>query len=249
MKRALTLIGLLAGTQIGYSQGAINFNAYNAGFKQAIYNTGFDGGFDNYTVIYNGYSVIETLGSSTQFHETPTGTTIYTGGGLSGSGYSAELLIGPAGITTTDGTVNGVGLLPFGGTGNNGVIAGFHTGAQNIGFINSTASVVLPDEPYYAVGDSVSVAIAAWNNEGGTVNSLAAAQAMNLAIPNFDPWGISNVAQSGPLAAPPYVPVALPATLESFSLGFVNDGYMLPEPGTMSLCIIGASTCLFRRRK
>jgi hypothetical protein len=241
MKKTLTVISLLAGAVSGYSQGAIAFNEYTTALRQAVYNVQ-PAQYNNTSVSYGGYTTTETLGSSTaaiQTKETPPGTTVYAAGSqLSGTAFSAELLVGPAGLTSLSGTVNGVGLLPWGGS--NGIpasVAGFKTGANNTGMINSTAGVTLPTQTYYAVGDSVSVAIAAWNNEGGTITSLLAAQQAN------DPWGISNIEQSGATTAAPNTPVALPAGLESFSLGSV------PEPSTIALGVMGASTLLFRRRK
>jgi hypothetical protein len=245
MKKTLTAITLLAGAVSGYSQGAISFNAYaggSTGCKIALYNTSIGG---TYAVSYGGFSVTEVLGNSAQAHENPPGLQTYTGAPLSGTGYSAELLVGPAGISTPGGTVGGVGLLPFGGAGEvGGSPATFKTGAATVGFISAAEGVTLPTQSYFTVGDSVSVAIAAWNNEGGTVTTLAAAQAADLNTPGSDPWGISNVAQTGALTAPPATGVALPTTLESFSLGVST-----PEPSTIALGVMGASALLFRRRK
>jgi hypothetical protein len=237
MKKTLTVVTLLAGAVAGYSQGAINFNIYTANFKQAVY--GMQSG--PVAVNYNGYTVNETIGSSSLLHESPTGSTVYTSAPL-GAGFSAELLIGPAGASLG-------ALLPFGGGNNNGVVSAFHTGAANTGFVASTAGVTLDSTSAsagaYAVGNTVSVALAAWNNEGGTVTSLAQAQAADAATPNSDPWGISNVVQSGALTAPPTAPVSLLGSgLESFSLGVVG-----PEPSTIALGVMGASAFLFRRRK
>jgi hypothetical protein len=243
MKKTLTVISLLAGAVSGYSQGAIAFNEYTTTLRQAVYNLQ-PAAYNNTTVTYGNYTVSETLGSSTaaiQTKETPPGTTAYQAGtALSGSAFSAELLVGPAGITSISGTAGGVGLLPWGGS--NGIpasVAGFKTGANSIGMISSSAGVTLPTETYYAVGDTVSVAIAAWNNENGTITSLLAAQQ------GGTPWGIGNVVQAtGGLTGPPNAAEPLPAGLESFSLGVTT-----PEPSTIALGVMGVSALLFRRRK
>jgi hypothetical protein len=252
MKKTLTAITLLAGAVSGYSQqGAISFNAYaggSTGCKIALYNTSIGG---TYAVSYGGFSVTEVLGNSAQAHENPPGLQTYTGAPLSGTGYDAELLVGPAGISTPGGSVvegtNGpVGLLPFGGSGQTGgSVAQFKTGATTVGFISANEGITLQAESWFAPGMSVSVALAAWNNEGGTVTSLAAAQAANANSPGSDPWGISNVAQTGALTTPPATGVALPTTLESFALGVTTT----PEPSTIALGVMGASALLFRRRK
>lgn len=238
MKKTITAITLLAGAATGYSQGLINFNAYVSGFKIGFYNAGASD-VDNYSVTYNGYTVSEVLGNNTATHEAPTGTAAYTGAALSGTGYSAELLVGPAGISSVGGTVleggTPVGLTPWGGgTGN---VLTFHTGAANSQFISGSSGVTLPTEDYYAVGDNVSEAIAVWNNDGGTLTTLAAAQQAG------EPWGIGNVVQ-GATSGPPGTGSALPTTLESFSLGT-----SVPEPSTIALGVMGASALLFRRRK
>jgi hypothetical protein len=240
MKKTLTIITLLAGAVSGYSQGQIIFNVYQTSDRQAIYNTQAGSA---YAVTYGGYTVMETVGSSPTTlttAESPAGTTAYAvGSALSGTGYSAELLIGPAGITSLTGTAQGLGLLPFGGTNSTGgVVANFYTGnARHIGFINAGGTIALPTASYYANGATVSVAVAAWNNEGGTVTTLAAAQEAK------DPWGISPVAQVAGLTTGAS-PGATLAGLESFSLGTST-----PEPSTIALGVMGASALLFRRRK
>jgi hypothetical protein len=247
MKKTLTIITLLAGAVSGYSQGNITFSLYSGTFRQAVYNT--QAAIGNLSVSYAGSTVTEMVGSSpaaVTTAETPVGTTAYTAGsGLSGTGYSVELLVGPAGISTASGTVqesgSPVGLLPFGGLGNvGGVPVTFYTGpARKIGFASSAVNFTTPATSYFAAGDTVSVAIAAWNNEGGTVLSLATAVADKV------PWGISPVEQTTTgLTTGTGSPIALPTSLESFSLGVAT-----PEPSTIALGVMGASALLFRRRK
>jgi len=238
MKKTLTIITLLAGAVSGYSQGEIAFNVYQAADRQAVYNTQL---LSSTPVSYGGYTVLETMGSSTVAQttaESPAGTTVYAvGSALSGTGYSAELLVGPAGSSLS-------AMIPFGGATNggatDGVVVGFFTGnARHLGFVNSTATFSLPTQgSTYAAGATVSVALAAWNNKGGADATLAAAQK--------DPtgqWGISDVAQLAGLAASPS-PGSTITGIQSFSLGSP-----IPEPSTIALGVMGASTLLFRRRK
>lgn len=95
------------------------------------------------------------------------------------------------------------------------------------------------------------VAVAAWYNAGGTVTTLAQAQADNL------PWGISAVNLVAGLGEPgsvntaaavnsgsPSTPVE-PYYQESFNLTYTT----VPEPGTIALGLAGVCGFLARRRK
>lgn len=234
MKKTLTAVALLAGAVAGYSQGEIQFNMNTTGEKQAVFNTQVSDLVTGTAVTFGGYTVYETQGSSSYQNESPTGSAVYTGAAL-GNGYSAELLIG----TTA------ANMQPFGGNGQSGgSVASFLTGAKTLGYISAAQSISLPTATGYAVGDVVDIAVAAWNNEGGTVTTLAAAQAADASSPNSDPWGISNVV-TYTLSGPPGTPPA-PTGITSFDLGTVAS---IPEPSTIALGVMGASTLLFRRRK
>jgi hypothetical protein len=83
-------------------------------------------------------------------------------------------------------------------------------------------------------GGNAAVAIAGWYNAGGTITSLAKAQAAGV------PWGVSNLGTADALGGGPIAPSS-PTGLDSFSL--------VPEPGTVALGVVGASAFLFHRRK
>lgn len=238
MKKTFAVTILLASAMIGRSQTFVEFDLHNGlDLNQAVFDTQASDLASGTPVSFGGYTVYETIGSTTYQRETPTGSAVYTGAPLSGAGYDAELLIGPGGITTPSGTVGGVGFLPFGGPGQvGGTIANFATSAGNVGYIQA-AQAIAP------AGDTVTVAVAVWNNENGTVNSLSAAQQANAATPNSDPWGISNVVQYTTNQLPFTPP--LPLGLTSFELGIM----LIPEPGTFSLSVAGAIAFLFRRKE
>jgi hypothetical protein len=88
---------------------------------------------------------------------------------------------------------------------------------------------------------TATVALAAWDNNGGTINSLGQAQG----TPGDD-WGVSatgNIYQLGGLyGAPPN----LPDSIESFSLG-INYYDVAPEPGTLGLMLIAGAAFGVRR--
>jgi hypothetical protein len=244
MKKTLTVIALLAGAVSGYSQGVISFSFYNGtGLKQQVFNSQPIAS-STYLVTYGGVVTAEEVGSTAANIETPKGTTVYTGTGLSGTGYDIALLAGPAGITTDGGTSSANGAANVGLTQVSGV-ANFHTAVATAGMQAAALSVTLPNTSYFAVGDQVSLAVAAWNNEGGTITSLAQAIAADAQNPGLVPFGISPVVTttySGGISSSP--PSLMPTTLESFSLGTT-----VPEPSTIALGVMGASALLFRRKK
>jgi hypothetical protein len=237
MSKTITVIMLLAGATTAYSQGQIAFYNYKVslGLSQAIY-TPSSVAASTYAVNYGGYTVMEQVGSSTAPVEKPAGSTVYSGSGLTGTGYDAQLLAGPAGITKVGGTVGGVGLIPVGTTLN------FRSSPPAVGgMLIGIEIVTLPTESYFSYGDIISVAIASWANDGpdGSATTLDQAQADGYA------WGISPVEQTAQGLTPvPEAPADLPTTLESFSLGVA-----VPEPGAITLGVLGLLALPLRRRK
>jgi len=239
MKKTLTAITLLAGAVCGYSQAELNFQTAETGsFVQSIYNQNVQN--TAVAVTYNGYTVYEnqgsTSGSATTPAQTPTGTTVYNGAGLSGSGYTALLL----GATGTGDALSQLQPL-LNATGNLATLS-FSTAATKAGlgqgtdttFGSATATSATP----------MTIAIAAWNNEGGTVTTLLAAQEADVA--NSDPWGISELANITATVTP--TPAAAMSTASNLNLSF-NLGTEVPEPSTIALGVMGVSALLFRRRK
>jgi hypothetical protein len=226
MKKTLTVMALLAGVVTGYSQGVINFQGNTTGFKQVIYNA--NPANTGVSVTYGGYTVNELQGStSTTPPESPTGTTVYAGSLLTGTGYSAELLGAPAPATLAQ-------LVPLTQSGGAAAILNFYTGGTPSGTISGSFPVVT------ASGVTEEIAIAAWNNEGGTVNDLATAQK------DGDPWGISALSTITPATGAN--PATLMSTASDLNLSF-SLGTVVPEPSTIALGVMGASALLFRRRK
>lgn len=224
-------MALVAGTVAAYSQGEITFTLGGSGatVKQVIYSQ--NAANTEVSVTYNGYTVSEQQGSTSVAPETPLGTTVYGGTLLTGTGFSAEML-GAAGFNDS---LNN--LAPLTLTSGSPAILNFYTGGVPAGTISGVAAV----EAEVAGGGPTTIAIAAWNNEGGSITSLAAAQAAG------DPWGISALANITSVAAP-----STPANLStasdlnlSFSLGTAS----IPEPSTIALGVMGVSALLFRRRK
>jgi hypothetical protein len=230
-KKSLTIVALLAGAVSVYSQeGQISMTDYMGGFAIQVFAP--QGG--TVPVSYGGYSGYEVMGNSGNGYSTSPGSATYLPTSALGNGYSVQLIIaggrgdalsalspaGPVYSTWIDPTAGD----PFLGKPNNWDDAGFWNA---FGLVN-----------FGSPGEAVTVAVAVWDNEGGTVNSVAAAQAAG------DPWGVSNTGNDT-LTGGRYIPANLPATIESFSLA----SNVVPEPGTIALGVMGASAFLFRRRK
>jgi hypothetical protein len=222
---ALTTLALLAGAASSYAQGQLTMSDYAGGFSIQIFQQQ-PGTGGPVSVSYGGATGYETMGNTSSTYNYPPGTQTYKAGSAAGSGYDVQLLIGAgSGLAVSS-------LTPTGGIITSWYRApGADTTSQFGGVWNNTENV-----NFGTSGEAVTVAIAAWNNEGGTINSLAAAIAAN------DPWGVSSAANLT-LGGGSVNPVALPTGITDFSLAVPT-----PEPSTIALGVIGASTLLFRRR-
>jgi hypothetical protein len=211
-------MALLAGAVTGYSQGQISMFDYGSTFAIQVF-TPSSQVASTVSVTYGGVQVFEEQGNDSG-NDNP-GNFSYSGTPL-GAGYDVELLAGPAGTALAS-------LAPVAGS----LVTSWNTGSA-AGYWNSTTLASIP-----GVTTTANVAIAAWNNEGGTITTLAGAEA----TPN-DPWGISAVATTSALGFGSQQPPFLPAGITSFSLGT-----SVPEPGTITLGVIGASAFLMRLRR
>lgn len=240
MKKTLTITALLIGAVSGYSQGQMNFTGYNSGNPGSyqIFNVNTINADNNTTVTYGGYTVSEEQGNTSaasgpSSKENPKGSTVYSGTALAGTGFSAQLL---AAAGTGD-PLSELSPLTGTGGGNTGIL-NFYTATAAAGFITGSSTTSIPGTSTGAPG--ATIAIAAWNNEGGTVTSLAMAESLG------DPWGISALANITTTFTPT-TPAAL-STASDLNLSFCL-GNEIPEPSTIALGVMGASALLFRRRK
>ena len=92
-----------------------------------------------------------------------------------------------------------------------------------------------------AASSSATLSLAAWYNGGGTISSLAAAEAAKVPYGWSTPFTLSGL---GNLGAPPSTPPDLTG-LTSFSLVTTS----VPEPGTITLGLMGAAAFLARRKQ
>jgi len=231
MKKTLTIVTLLAGAVSGYSQGQINFYDYGTGLKQQIFNVQLTAPVNGTQVseTYNGDTIMEYQGSTAATAETPKGTTVYNGAGLSGASFDAQMLASTVpNDTLADLTAQGT-------------IIHFFTQSAAAGYASGTVTET------FASGTTATIAIAAWAvNSGG---ALGAATTFAQAVADTATgdagyaWGVSTLANDTMATGSETLPT-MPTTIEGFSLG-----QAVPEPSTIALGVIGASTLLFRRRK
>jgi hypothetical protein len=239
MKKTLTLttMALLAGAATCYSQGIVSMSDLNSYFEIQVF--GPQSVANSTVAIVDGaYSGLEEMGdtanpnSANASGQPSGGTTVYSANNPLGTGYSMQLLAAAGTSVTAYSSLSPVGNS----TGGSGVWSGWFSGSAQTGlggFWNTGLIAKVPS------GTSDTVALAAWNNEGGTITSLAAAQAAG------DPWGLSametlvpatGIITPSPLSNPPITSFSLIAT-------------SVPEPSTIALGVMGASALLFRRRK
>jgi hypothetical protein len=237
MKKTLTAVALLAGAASVYSQ-QVAIADYSGSFLIQIMNVQSTAPANGtaYTTTYGGFtSGTEYYGNTVNANGNG-GTTVYSTTSGLGTGYDVQLLAAP-GTGDALSTLSTAGPITTtwytatpGGNPATGTVSFYKVG---------TGSASIATIPNVTGNGGVTVALAAWNNEGGTVNSLAAAEA------GGTPWGISaqtaSIAQTGGGSVQP---PNIPNSIADFSIGAT-----VPEPSTIALGVIGASALLFRRRK
>jgi len=228
MKKTLILAASLAGAVGAFAQGTVNFS-------------------DLASVTITVYApnpaapTVETTGNTAT--DTPAGSTVYAGQAIGGSTTGT----GPTGY----GNGNNFTAELFGAAGSGLAFSAlspltqyqstFLTQSGGAGIFVGSSPNPDPGVPgVSSTSSSASLSLAAWYNGGGTITSLAAAEAAKVPYGWSTPFTLSNL---GNLGAPPSTPPDLTG-LTSFSL--VSS---VPEPGTITLGLMGAAAFLARRRK
>jgi hypothetical protein len=252
MKKTLTLIALMAGSVGAYAQGTIIWSDYVSGFTIDVWspnpstptveesgNTSTDAPAGNST-----YKGVPLGGSATGSGPTAYGNgNAYTIALYASTGSSVAVA-----LTSADEVASST-FYNSGGTGAGDVIespangggAGY-AGAWSLNFGNNTLTVL----PGTATGNagSAQVELAAWYSGGGATSYSAAVAAGdpvgNSAIGILTGLGGSNGASSPPSTAPNLGGLGI----TSFSLATP-----IPEPSTIVLGVMGASTFLMRLRR
>lgn len=264
MKKTLIICALVAGSLSAYSQGELTFNARQSDVYIHIYapqlsspsteivgdaNSQVGVVADNYW--YNGTdaNVFNTAVNT----GTTGGPTVYTGGAI-GNTHTANPTAAGA-YHYNNGSDYTVEL--FAAAGLNVASSALQPVTQYVTTIATSSSVGGNFKPITVASDpgipgaangQGTIMLVAWYNGGVTPSgqSQATLNAQLIADQGgAGPWGadvpdnMGNLYESG-AATPPF-----PEGLQSFSLVVGT----VPEPSTIALGVIGASTLLFRRRK
>jgi hypothetical protein len=225
MKKLVIAIGLLAGATAGYTQGVVNWTD----------EVSAAGGLPAFSITIWGPGVF-TPGTGSSPNNTsadsPPGTATYTGAPLSGTGFEVGLY---------DGTSAGaVAIAVAGGTpiGTSTFLTGADAGTWNL---NSSLTA---SDPLNPSGTGVFVELAAWSTAIGAPTTYAAALA------DGDAVGLSGVSTGTTTLGGGGSPPATPGTLAGIGIqDFQLSTTVVPEPSTIALGVIGASTFLLRLRR
>jgi hypothetical protein len=149
----------------------------------------------------------------------PTGTTVYTGARLQGTGFTFAFYASTTGITADANSLSLIGTLNFGTT------------AGTAGFVTTQTLNV----PGVAAGNPTTWQIRVWDLSSGATWDTAFTK------------GASPLVNSGPLGGvTPGGPVLNPSTSSGWTSFNI---YTVPEPSTFALAGIGAAALLVLRRR
>jgi hypothetical protein len=220
MKKLVMSISLLAGASVAYSQGTINWTDY-------IGPAGASPGF-SITIWGTG---TETPGTGQAPNNTsvdlPTGNATYTGTPL-GAGFEVGLYVDTSALAVASDVATGSPLAtsPFSGG------PGFWSGAASL---QATDAGIAP-------GTSVFTELAAWSTaDGATSYAMAVSQGVAAGVSGAS-TGTSVLGGGTP---PATAGTLLGSGLQDFALTTTT----VPEPSTIALGVIGASTFLMRLRR
>jgi hypothetical protein len=232
MKKLAITMSLLAGATAGYSQGVINWSDYApaAGglpaFYMEVFSPGPGGNEQNLGNTANDLPPGGATYSGVQLGGSGTGT------GATGYGNGANYDIGLYVSTTPSGVQNEVsGGTPI-------AVDNFSAGSGGWDFSGGLSAVV----PGLASGTAVYVELAAWYSGGGATSYAAA-------IAAAVPAGTSSTSSGTTLLGGGGSPPAVPGTLAGIGITDFSLATTVPEPNTIALGVIGASTFLMRLRR
>lgn len=164
---------------------------------------------------------VQTVGNGSL--SAPTGTTVFTGGLLSGTRYAIEFWAGPASATD----FSGLTLI---------TTTTFRTAATATALPNGITLTTANAVPGVAAGLSAKLAVRAWDTQSGATYALATVRGQGALFLSAGLGGIDG--GGNPVLSPNWVG-------QSFSLTTP-----IPEPSSMALAGLGAASLLiFRRRK
>jgi len=208
MKKILLSSLLAMATVASFAQGSINVGNGITTTRFPIYGPQV------------GSETVSTVGSSSL--SAPTGSTVYTGGLLSGTRYAIEFWAGPSSATD----FSGLTLI---------TATTFRTGASATALPNGITLTSTLNVPGVAAGLSAKLGVKVWDTQSGATFDTAYSRAAGALFLSSPLGGVDG--GGGLVLNPNWVG-------QSFSIATV------PEPSSMALAGIGAASLLiFRRRK
>jgi len=215
MKRLLVIAAALICANGVFAQGTVvNVNNIStSSFRALIYN------------VEAGDASVQKHGNSSA--DTPSGSTVYTGGLLAGTGWTIQLW-------GTGGTVSDPNALTLA---QNGTSA-FRTGGAAGIYTATTATI---NNAPGGGGSHATLEVRVWDNKGGTITDWLTASTLwragGLAAGTSGLFGVSDLGDGSLITAP------VITGLQSFNVSIV------PEPSTIALAIAGGIGMLFLRRR
>jgi hypothetical protein len=223
MKKLAITLSLLAGATVGYSQGELNWSDYApaSGSLPAFSIEIFQPNPANPTVEQN-------LGNTA--NDLPAGSATYGGAPIvNGSGYEVGLYVD----TSASAVQNDVS------SGSPVATAGFTSGFDGRWDLSGSLVATVPG---LASGTAVFVELAAWSTSG-TATSYAQALVQGLTA------GVSPTSSGSAPLGGGGSPPATPGTIAGIGITDFSVASSVPEPSTIALGVIGASTFLMRLRR
>lgn len=220
MKKSISgMLVLLAGASVVYGQGAVSLGDFGSAISPSY--------------LYISYA--PKTGPSVMLGGSATGPAATLSNYALETGDGNDWTVALAGAVGSGLSSNSLSFLP-------GELATFGTGPTASGGNGNSIAGTWGSTAIYQFAGAASGTVAtlqlyAWYNDGGTITSFATALADGV------PTGMSSTANVS-LVAPPSPPAALPDGLGNFSVTAP-----IPEPSTIALGLIGASTFLMRLRR
>jgi len=227
MKKVVITLSLLAGATAAYSQGQINWSDYQAAqstppLPAFLITVWAPGSFTPGTGSPGSATYANTA------NDLPSGSAMYGGAPL-GAGYEIGLYTGLTAAAVQSAITGGTAIAT----------APFETGA-NAGGWDFTGSLTATD-PNNASGAAVFVGLAAWST-ADSASTYAQAKSQGVATGFEVSTGTTTEGGGG-------TPPATPGTLAGIGLTDFAVTTSVPEPSTIALGVIGASTFLMRLRR
>jgi hypothetical protein len=222
MKKMVSVVMLLAGATVAYSQGLINWSDYvspagsNPGFAIMVFSAG--------TVnLGTGVAPFNTV------NDLPPGTATYTGAPM-GAGYEIGLYVDTSWYAVYLDTYDSTPIAT----------TTFLTGAEAGTWPASGLDATVPE---LAAGTAVYVELAAWSTAGGATSFAQAIRQGYQA--GFSGPSTGTTTLGGSLGGGP---PTMPGNLEG--IGIQDFGvFLIPEPGTINLVMLGALALSMRLRR